>query len=251
MSESTKSFTTAYRLFGKALRTYRLIEEGDHILVALSGGKDSLFLLELLAKRSKIFFPRFSMEAIHIRMSNIDYESDTTYLEQFCRNKNIPFTVLETSFPPDRNSQRTPCFLCSWTRRKRIFEYAQEHGINKIALGHHNDDILHTLLMNQMFEGHYTTMPPILHMEKMPLSIIRPMCMIPENIIVDYAKQVGYKPQRKLCPYEDNSKRTEIRHLFEEMERLNPEVRYSLWHSINSLPEFKAEKSQSLDGATD
>ncbi len=244
MPESAKPIATAYRLLGKALRTFRLIEEGDRVLAALSGGKDSLFLLELLAKRKKILFPRFSLGAVHIRMSNIDYESDTSYLEMFCKSRDIPFTVLVTSFEPDRNSHRSPCFLCSWTRRKQIFDYAQKQGFNKIALGHHNDDVLHTLLMNQIYEGQYTTMPPLLRMEKMPLSIIRPLCMIPEKLIVAHAEASRYQPQWKRCPYEHESKRTQVRRLFEDMERLNPEVRHSLWHSLMKQPSFGSGKSE-------
>ena len=235
---STKPFAKAYRLFGRGLRTFRLIEEGDRVVAALSGGKDSLFLLECLAQRSKIFFPRFSVEAVHVRMGNIDYETDTAYLEQFCRERDVPFHVIQTSFEPDRNDGRTPCFLCSWTRRKALFDFAQREGFGKIAFGHHNDDLLHTLLMNQMYEGQFATMPPMLRFDKMPLVAIRPLCMVPESLIREHARLASYQPQKKRCPYEHDSKRSTVRHLFEEMERLNPEVRYSLWHAV--LPTFGA-----------
>ena len=136
-----------FRLLNKGLKDYHLIDDGDKILIGLSGGKDSLCLTELLARRSLIRRPLFSLEALHIRMDNVPYESDLPYLNQFCQNLNIPLHVVTTHFEADTQSMRSACFLCSWTRRKSLFNFAQSNGFNKIALGHHNDDILQTLLM--------------------------------------------------------------------------------------------------------
>ena len=130
--------------FRRALTTYQLIEDGDRVLVALSGGKDSLFLLEALAKRSRIFKPRFEVEAVHVRMRNISYESDSSYLQKFSENIGVRLHILETEFDPQTDRRKSPCFLCSWYRRKAIFELAQAIGCNKLALGHHNDCLLYT-----------------------------------------------------------------------------------------------------------
>ncbi len=230
--------------FVKAMATYHLIEDGDHILVGLSGGKDSLLLLELLAKRAKIDHPRFSVEALHVRMENIHYETDTSYLQQFCDNLGVPLHVRTTSFDvissevemtnKDKRRQKQPCFLCSWNRRKQMFNLAQELGCNKIALGHHQDDILHTALMNLTFQGRFDTMPALLRMRKMPLAIIRPLCMIEEKDIKTYAELQGYQKQQKLCPYETDSHRTDIKHLYDAIEQINPEARYSIWRALNA-----------------
>ena len=214
------------------MRTYHLIDDGDRILVALSGGKDSLCLLDLLAQRQRIFMPRFSIEAIHIRMDNIDYETDTIYLEDFCRQRNVNLHVVNTSFDASTDKRKSPCFLCSWNRRKQMFNLAQEIGCNKIALGHHMDDLIHTALMNECFQGRFDTMPVFLQMKKMPLAIIRPLCLCHESDIKAYAEQEGYQKQRKLCPYEKESYRTDIQQIFHQMESLNPEARYSIWNAL-------------------
>jgi len=218
----------------KAIYQFRLIDDNDKVLIGLSGGKDSLFLLEMLAKRARIQHPQFSVEAIHIRMENIKYESDTTYLKQFAQEFGVPLHIVTTSFDASTDKRKSPCFLCSWNRRKQMFNFAQEHGFNKIALGHHQDDIIHTALMNQFFQGHFSTMPAKLKYKKMPLYIIRPLCMEQENDIREYARIRHYQKQKILCPYETDSHRNEIKNLFEKIEEMNPEARYSIWNSLIS-----------------
>ena len=220
-----------------ASKQYGLIADGDRILIGLSGGKDSLCLLRLLAIQSRIHKPSFSVEAVHVRMKEVQYESDERYLEDFCRQLGVALHVLSASLssPASATHRDKPvCFLCSWNRRKQLFNYAQEHGFNKIALGHHQDDILHTALMNLTFEGQFSTMPARLVMTKMPLTIIRPLCTIQEADIARYATLQNFQPLVKNCPYEHDSQHTAAHHLFEEMSMLNPEARYSLWHALES-----------------
>lgn len=231
------------RRFRKALRDYRLIENGDKILVGLSGGKDSLCLLEFLARQSKVFRPDFSVEALHVRMENIQYESDATYLQHFCDTLGVRFHLITTRFETKESPKKAKpaCFLCSWQRRKQLFNLAQELGCNKIALGHHQDDIIHTALMNLTFQGSFSTMPVLLRMKKMPLTIIRPLCLCEEADIKEYAEQRGYEKQLKLCPYEHKTNRTTIHELFERMQQMNAEARYSIWNALeaeNRLTEY-------------
>ena len=214
------------------MRDYHLIDDGDYILVALSGGKDSLCLLEMLSLRQRIFMPRFKIEAIHIRMENIAYETDTHYLEEFCQKHNVNLHVVNASFDASTDKRKSPCFLCSWNRRKKMFNLAQELGCNKIALGHHMDDIIHTALMNECFQGRFDTMPVSLKMKKMPLTIIRPLCLCHEADIQAYAEQQGYQKQQKTCPYEKDSYRTDIQRIFHQIQTLNPEARYSIWNAL-------------------
>ena len=220
--------------FHKALSDYSLIDDGDYILIGLSGGKDSLCLLEMLARRAKIQRPNFKVEAVHIRMENIKYETSTDYLQSFADRFDVPLHILTTGFDASTDKRKSPCFLCSWNRRKQIFNLAQELGCNKIALGHHQDDIIHTTLMNEIFQGHFSTMPVKLKFKKMPVTLIRPLCLEEEADIRQYAEQQGYQKQIKQCPYENDSHRSEISRLFEEIERMNPEARYSIWNSLES-----------------
>lgn len=218
--------------FVKAFVTYRLLEDGDKVLVGLSGGKDSLCLLELLAKRAAIAHPRFEVEAIHVRMANISYETSDDYLRKFCDELNVPLHIVTASFDASTDKRKNPCFLCSWNRRKQMFQMAQQLGCNKIALGHHQDDLLHTSLMNLLFQGRFGTMPARLSFRKMPLTIIRPLCLVAEADISLYAQMRGYERQIKSCPYDKATNRTEIRHLFEMAEQMNPEARHSLWNAL-------------------
>ena len=223
-----------WKTFNKALGQFQLIDEDDKILVGLSGGKDSLCLLEFLARRSKVHVPHFTVEALHVRMENVRYETDTTYLDTFCDRLAVPLHIVTTSFETSNLQHKPACFLCSWQRRKQLFNVAQELGCTKIALGHHQDDIIHTALMNLTFQGHFATMPAKLRMRKMPLTIIRPLCLCQEDDIRAYAEQQGYEKQLKRCPYEHDTNRTTAAELFARMQQLNPEARYSIWRALES-----------------
>lgn len=224
--------------FVKAFVTYQLLADDDHVLIGLSGGKDSLLLTELLGRRAQIHHPRFRVEAVHVRMENVSYETSTDYLQQFCDQLHVPLHVVTTSFDALTSSaqghRKPPCFLCSWNRRKQLFNLAQQLGCNKIALGHHRDDIIHTALMNLTFQGRFDSMPARLQMRKMPLSIIRPLCLIDEADISRYAQLAGYQPVIKRCPHEHATHRTSVADLFAAMEQMNPEARYSIWQALES-----------------
>ena len=242
--------------FVQAFVTYSLLADGDHILIGLSGGKDSLLLTELLAKRARINHPAFRVDAVHVRMENVSYETSTDYLQQFCDSLGVPLHIVTTSFSSNPSpitthpspitthpspftthpspKEKPPCFLCSWYRRKELFNLAQELGCNKIALGHHRDDIIHTTLMNLTFQGRFGTMPALLRMRKMPLTIIRPLCLCQEDDIREYSRQQGYQKLVKLCPHEKETNRTSIQQLYGLMQQLNPEARASIWNALSA-----------------
>jgi hypothetical protein len=142
-----------------------------------------------------------------------------------------------------KGKEKHPCFLCSWYRRKALFDVAQELGCNKIALGHHKDDLVETLLMNLIFQGSVATIPPLLQMEKMPIEMIRPLCLIEEKDIQEYAELSGYEKQVKLCPLEKVSNRTEVKRLLAQLEALNPNVRDSIWGAMENIkPDYLPKK---------
>ena len=186
----------------------------------------------MLARRQRIFKPKIEVETVHVRMKNIHYESDTSYLERFASEHGVKLHIINTEFDDTKKSDKPACFLCSWHRRKALFHYAQEADFNKIALGHHMDDIIHTAMLNQFYQGSFSTMPAVMQMDKMPLTIIRPLCLIKESNIQEYAELCRYEKQIKTCPYEKESNRTDMRRVFEEIEHINPEARYSIWHAL-------------------
>ena len=221
--------------FHKTAAEYNLIEEGDRILIAVSGGKDSLALLELMAARVRVLKPRFSIVAAHVVMTNIPYQSDTQYLTDFAAQLGVEMHIVETSFDATTDTRKSPCFLCSWNRRKALFETAKALGCNKIALGHHQDDVLVTLLMNMTFQGAFSTMPPALEMNKFDMTIIRPLCRIEERDIQRLAELHEYRKQQKNCPHEHASNRSRMAEVLATLEQLNPEARYNLWGSMTNV----------------
>ena len=236
-TEEEKTLRRIEKRFGKGVVEYGLIEGGDRILIGLSGGKDSLALVELLARRARVFKPKFSVVAVHVVMKNIPYQSDAEYLRNFAESWGVPFVLYETEFDASTDTRKSPCFLCSWNRRKALFTIAKEQGCNKIALGHHMDDILETLLMNITYQGAFSSMPPRLVMKKFDMTIIRPMCLVHEADLKLMAEIRSFRKQVKNCPYESQSNRSDMKQVLKSLEALNPEARYSLWGSMTNVQE--------------
>lgn len=220
------------KLFNKGCTEYGLLEDNDRILIALSGGKDSLVLTRLMAERARIWKPRIQVEAAHVVMDNIPYETDRSYLETFCNELGIKFHLLHGRFDESTDPRKTKCFLCAWNRRKLLFNFAVDNGFNKVALGHHMDDIITTWLMNVTFEGSNAAMKPMLQLEHYPLSIIRPLCLVHENMLKEYAEQEHFAKLKVPCPYEDVTRRNTMNTFFHQLEDINPEARYSLWRAM-------------------
>ena len=211
-TEEEKAIRRIERRFSKGVVQYGLIEEGDKILIGLSGGKDSLALVELLGRRAHIYKPRFSVVAVHALMKNIPYQSDTEYLKAHCEAYGVPFVQYETAFDPTTDTRKSPCFLCSWNRRKALFTVAT-------------------------YQGAFSTMPPRLVMKKFDMTIIRPMCLVHEADLIELAALRHYQKQVKNCPYESQSSRSDMKGVLRQLEAMNPEARYSLWGSMTNVQE--------------
>lgn len=226
--------------FHAACGDFALLEDGDRVLVAVSGGKDSLMLLRLLAERARLYKPRFTVEAAHVVMDNIPYETDRSFLQRFCDNLGVTLHILHSSFDESTDRRKTKCFLCAWNRRKTLFQFATERGFNKVALGHHQDDFITTWLMNVTFEGSVDTMRPAMPMRHYPLTVIRPLCLVHEEWIeeVAAASKTGgnegkaFERQKTPCPYETVTRRADMNAIFHQLQQLNPEARFSLWRAI-------------------
>ncbi|MCP4137232.1 MAG: tRNA 2-thiocytidine(32) synthetase TtcA, partial [bacterium] len=228
---------------GEAIVSYNLIEPDDTILIALSGGKDSLVLLDALAMWKRYRNRGFNLTAVHIDLTAVPYEIDTAYIETFCRERDVPFashTIDQAFDTTTREGQKSPCFLCSFHRRKALFLQAKELGCNKIAFGHHMDDAIETLFMNMIFHGSICSMPGKLTMFEGgdgEFDIIRPLILLTDEELQTCASIQGFRTQKKECPYGETTKRDEVKRLIAESEKINPNAKINLFRSMRDIQE--------------
>lgn len=216
------------KLFNLACTQFNLLHDGDRILVGLSGGKDSLLLTRLMAERARIHKPSISVAAAHVAMEHVPYQADIEYLNAFCQSLHIPLHLLHATLP--QRAQKPVCFVCAQTRRRALLHFAQEQGFNQVALGHHQDDFLTTMLMNLVYEGAFHSMQPLMPLRHFALSIIRPLCLMPEQIV---AEQMQHAVREKApCPHRHATTRTTMRTQLHTLLALHPEARQSMWHAL-------------------
>lgn len=220
----------------KTIQKYNLIEESDNVLVGLSGGKDSLVLLKSLAWKRKHSQTNFSITAVYIDILNIPYDANIEYLQSFCDENKIKFVHEKVSDEVNlKESDKNPCFLCSWDRRKHLFDMAKIGGYNKLALGHHLDDAIETLLMNMMYQANISALPPKLKMFKGKLEVIRPLIETKESLIEDYAGAQDFLPMIKTCPYEKKSSREFVRGILTQMEKKYDRAKNNIYISMTHI----------------
>lgn len=232
--KSSKQFEKICRKVGKTIFDYRLIDDKDRVLVGLSGGKDSMILLETLADRKKHLPVSFELFAIHVTATNVGYKTDTDYLTDFCKELKVKLYLEEIEV--DLTQEEKPaCFICSWERRKKIFAKSKELHCNKIALGHHNDDAIQTMIMNMIYHGSYSSLPQKLEMFNGRVNLIRPLLMISEKELICYAELRGFKEHEKSCPYEDLTRRNDVKNLLESIDKLNKDARKNLFRAMDRI----------------
>jgi tRNA(Ile)-lysidine synthase TilS/MesJ len=230
----------------RCVEDYNMIEAGERIAVGVSGGKDSMLALAALAQLRQFYPKPFELEAITLEMGMPGM--DFTPVAEYCEQIGVPYTRIQVPVYQivfEERKEKNPCSLCAKMRRGSLNTALVEKGIRKIALGHHYDDAVETLLMNLIFQGSFGTIPPLLQMEKMPLQMIRPLCLIEEKDILRYAELSGYEKQVKLCPLEKVSSRAEVKQLLTQLEALNPNVRDSIWGAMENIKADYLPKRQS------
>lgn len=224
-----------FRKTGKAVYDYDLIQAGDKILVGVSGGKDSLALLEVLALRARDSKQNYTVMAAHVAVENVAYEVDSEYIAGFCKSLGVDYVHRTISTTVKEGMDKPVCFVCSWNRRKTLFEIAKEYGCNKLALGHHKDDAIESLLMSMMFNGTIASMPPKLDMFDHTFTLIRPFIYLTNEETRQYAVYRDFKKQKKNCPYEQATNRNAVAGILRQMEALSPHVKGNLFASMKNI----------------
>ena len=224
-----------FSLIDKAVYDYKLIEKGDRILIGASGGKDSTALVEYFANRLKRKTDDFSFTAIHIET---DFEGCT--MSPRLREQFKTWNVEAVNYFVDvqnriKEGHKMNCYWCSTQRRNELISYALKNGYNKIALGHHLDDILETLLMNMLFKAKLFTMPPRLDYKKYPLTIIRPLCYADVETIKEHASQAGYISTTCTCMYQDNSGRKDARARLQALTQGDRRLKEKMFESLRNI----------------
>lgn len=250
---SEKQINNLRKKMGEVLFKQQLITENDTILIGLSGGKDSLVLADLLANRKKHIPIPFKLIALHVTTNSIGYKSDISFLESFCKERNIALHQRNFEIDPAENNEteheKNICFICSWNRRKAIFSATKELHCNKLALGHHMDDALETMLMNMIFHSSLSALPYSLSMFDNTLQVIRPLLPFTEEYVKEYATKMHFPEELKSCPHGENSSRKEMKSLVQHIGQYNKNARKNMFRAMgNSYPAYLPfDKTQKKD----
>ena len=243
-------------LLRKAIEDYNMIEDGDHIAVGVSGGKDSIVLLALLARFKQFSDKKFELSAINVNMnfentSNEEMEN----LKNYCKQIAVPLYIVDTNLAQllfEERKEKRPCSLCSKIRRGALNTKAIEIGANKIALGHHIDDAVETLLLSMTHEGRLSTFPPVSYMSRTDKYTIRPMIYIDEKQIVNCAKKYNLPIVFNPCPMDKHSEREYVKQLITQIDLAIPDAQKQMRRAIinpdrnNLWDKYLPEKDKQL-----
>lgn len=224
----------------KCIDEYELIEKNDRIAVGLSGGKDSLILLYALSELRKFYPKKYELTAVTVDMG---FGMDYTPVRTFCEKLSVPYETVQTQIADIIFSERkeeNPCSLCSNMRRGALTDAAEKLGCNKLALGHHKDDYLSTLMLSLLYEGRFYTFAPVTHYEDRRIDIIRPMLYVPEAAIANYAEENSFPVVKNSCPADHLTKRAEMSELIRTLEKSYPDVKDRLMHAVvtSDIPDW-------------
>lgn len=228
------------RLMGKAIHNRDMIRDGDNILVAVSGGKDSLALLWLLRERIKRIPIEYKITAVHI---DPGFGADSAgQMKAFFSDHGFEYHVLQSDIGPSAHSKENrenPCFLCSRLRRKRMFQLADELGCKRIAFGHHKDDLIETFFLNVFYGASVSTMLPVQAFFGGKLTVIRPFYLVDEDLIRRYADSMDWPEIDLGCPTAGSSKRQEIKDMLKRLYRANKKIKGNIFHALQNVkPEY-------------
>ena len=224
------------RLTGKAIHTKDMIRDGDHVMVAVSGGKDSLALLWLLRERIKRVPIDYGITAVHVDPGFGANSADQ--MTSFFLAHGFEFRVIESDIGPKAHgpqNRENPCFLCSRLRRKLLFQTAEEVGCNRMAFGHHKDDLIETFFLNVFYGASISTMVPVQGLFGGKLTVIRPFYLVDEDLIRRYAQLMDWPEISLDCPTAGSSKREEIKNMLKHFYRSNRKIKGNIFHALQNV----------------
>ncbi|MGE5280567.1 MAG: ATP-binding protein [Deltaproteobacteria bacterium] len=225
------------RQVGRAVCDYNLIEDGDRVLLALSGGKDSLALLRILQWRRTFVPIRYEILPVHVDLAfgQGDGALDIEVLRRRVADAGLELIVRKRDIFGGKTREEIACFWCAWNRRKVLFETADELGCRKIALGHHKDDIVETVLMNLLFEGEISAMVPRQELFGGKVVLIRPFAYAEERLIERFAAALDLAVPSVPCPHGKVSQRAFAKRVIREASRVAPGVRTNIFRSLTRV----------------
>lgn len=224
---------------GKAMSHYKMLEENDRLGVGLSGGKDSMTLINALVRIKKISKVNFEIIPIHIHP--VEDISEIKEIKDYCKNIGLELIVIETKLSEflfkENGGMSNPCFMCGRIRRGILYSKLKELGIKKLLLGHHKDDIIETFLMNSFYQGNLHMMKPSYTSKEHNIKVLRPLAYVEERDILNYVKDINLPILKSKCPYETSidSKRLRIKRLVSELSNEEKNYRSIVFNSIRDL----------------
>ena len=217
----------------RAIDDYGMIHTGDKIAIGISGGKDSLTLLYALHGLQRFYPEKFDLEAITVDLGNPDF--DLSHIRHLCETMQIPYTVVKTEIAQivfEERKEKNPCSLCAKMRKGALNDAVKKLGCNKIAYAHHKDDIVETMMMSLIYEGHFYSFPPITHLDRTNLTVIRPLMYVSEADVKGFCRKYQLPVVKSPCPADGYTKRQYVKDLLRKLNLENPGVKERMFSAI-------------------
>jgi len=232
--------TTLAKLTEKAIRHYEMIEPGDRILIGVSGGKDSSCLARDLALKKKWWEFPFEIAACFVASdlgeAGVSSPVDDAWIAHRAAEWGIPYERIDVPVIGRlKEGEKMSCYWCATQRRTELSRYARSRGFNKLALGHHMDDILETLLMNMLRKGEFATMPPVMRYDNYPLTVIRPLALCEERQVIACAEELGFVSHTCTCDFNLDGARKRTRALLETLTEGSSHAKRNLFGSMSNV----------------
>lgn len=228
-----------YSRVRKAIDDYNMIDENDTIAVGISGGKDSFALLYALSGLRRFYTHKFNLIAI---MINLGYDGfETKKIKDLCNQLNVPLYIVETEISKilainnnGISDENISCSLCAKLRKGALNSKAKELNCTKVAYAHHQDDVVETTLMSQIFEGHYYCFPPVTYLSNCDISVIRPLIYVTEAEIKGFKNKYDLPVEKNRCPKDGHSKREYVKELLNQINKDNPGAKKKMFSALCS-----------------